>query len=158
MILEIGAKAPEFTTKIENGMELSLKDLLGSWVILYFYPKDDTSGCTKEACSFNESLASLTKIGAKVVGVSPDSSKSHDKFKTKYNLSFNLVSDEDHSISQSFGAWGEKSMYGRKYMGIFRSTFIIDPKGIIQYIFHKVNVNGHTEAVIKKIEELKISI
>ncbi len=155
MSLKIGSKAPDFCAKTDSNGKISLNELFGNWVILYFYPKDDTSGCTKEACSFNECLDKLTHYGAKVVGVSPDSPAIHDKFKLKYNLNLTLISDEDHSISETYGAWGEKSMYGRKYMGIIRSTFLIDPKGIIKYIFPKVSVKGHTEAVIKKLEELK---
>lgn len=154
MNLEIGTKAPNFESDTDSGGKLVLNELQGSWVILYFYPKDDTSGCTKEACSFNDNLDNLTKLNAIVVGVSPDSPSSHDKFKAKYNLNFKLVSDVDHKISESYNAWGEKSMYGRKYMGIIRSTFLIDPKGEIKHIFSKVNVNGHTEEIIKKLNSL----
>ncbi|MCX6146859.1 MAG: thioredoxin-dependent thiol peroxidase [Candidatus Kapabacteria bacterium] len=154
MSLEIGTKAPNFASDTDGGGKLVLNELQGSWVILYFYPKDDTSGCTKEACSLNDNLDGLTKLNAIVVGVSPDSPSSHDKFKAKYNLNFKLVSDVDHKISESYNAWGEKSMYGRKYMGIIRSTFLIDPKGVIKHIFSKVNVNGHTEEIIKKLNSL----
>jgi peroxiredoxin Q/BCP len=154
MSLEIDTKAPKFESDTDGGGKLVLNELQGSWVILYFYPKDDTSGCTKEACSLNENLDILTKLNAIVIGVSPDPPSSHDKFKAKYNLNFKLVSDVDHKISESYNAWGEKSMYGRKYMGIIRSTFLIDPKGEIKHIFSKVNVNGHAEEIIKRLNYL----
>jgi peroxiredoxin Q/BCP len=155
MALEIGKKAPAFTAEKDGGGEISLNDFLGKWVVLYFYPKDDTPGCTKEACSFRDNMDTITKLGAEVIGVSPDNSKSHDKFKQKYNLNFHLVSDNDKKICEKYGVLGEKSMFGKKYMGVIRTTYLIDDKGIIRFVFPKVQVGGHTEEVLEKIKELQ---
>ena len=155
MSVEIGKKAPMFTAEIEEGKKLALKDLIGKWIVLYFYPKDNTPGCTKEACSFRDNLSELTKLGAEVVGVSPDTIKSHEKFKTKFNLNFNLVSDPDKKICEKYGVIGEKNMFGKKIKGVIRSTFIIDPKGKIRHIYKRVKVAGHTEAVMEKLKELQ---
>jgi peroxiredoxin Q/BCP len=155
MALEIGSKAPDFSS-ISNGDKLiSLSDYLGKWVVLYFYPKDDTSGCTKEACSFRDNLSQLTELGVEVLGVSPDSAKSHDKFVEKYNLNFHLVADSDKKICESFNILGEKSMYGKKYIGVIRTTYLIDNEGKFQYVWSNVKVDGHVEAVVNKIKELK---
>jgi len=147
-MLKIGQKAPDFKLASGDGKTLSLKDFAGKKVVLYFYPKDDTSGCTKEACSFESNLKVIKKKGAIVIGISADSVDSHVKFAKKYGLSFPLLSDEKKEIIKSYGVWKEKSMYGRKYFGIERTTVIIDEKGIIRQIFNKVKVDGHTEEVL----------
>jgi peroxiredoxin Q/BCP len=146
--LKAGDKAPDFSLPTGDGTTISLKDLRGSTVILYFYPKDNTSGCTKEACSFRDNITALKKKGAVVVGVSPDSPPSHQKFAHKFNLSFPLVSDEKKTLVKAYGVWKQKSLYGRKYMGVERTTFIIDTKGIISHIFPKVKVDGHVEELL----------
>lgn len=146
-----GKKAPAFKLKDQDGNNVSLKDFLGQKVVLYFYPKDDTSGCTKEACSFRDNLPDFNKIKAVILGVSADSVASHKKFQEKYNLPFTLLSDEDKKVVNNYGVWVEKSMYGRKYMGIERTTFIIDEKGKIKKIFNKVKVDGHTEEVLSAL-------
>lgn len=155
MAIEIGKQAPTFTAMASGDKEISLKDYEGKWLVLYFYPKDNTSGCTKEACGFSENIKQFEKLDAEILGVSPDSVKSHDGFKAKYNLQFDLLSDPDKEIATKYGAYGEKSMYGRKYMGIIRSTFIIDPKGKVAAEYRKVKVNGHIEKVMKDLSELK---
>ncbi|MBI4535143.1 MAG: thioredoxin-dependent thiol peroxidase [Ignavibacteriae bacterium] len=147
--IKVGTKAPHFTLPTGDGKELSLEDLKGKKVVLYFYPKDDTSGCTKEACSFRDNLSAIKKKGAVVIGVSADSAASHQKFAAKYDLTFPLVSDEDRQLVKKYGVWKEKSMYGKKYMGIERTTFIIDSNGTIIHIFPKVKVEGHTEEILK---------
>jgi peroxiredoxin Q/BCP len=154
MSLEIGDKAPDFTLPADGGGKVSLKDLKGKTVILYFYPKDDTSGCTAEACAFRDQLPDFSKTKATVLGVSRDSVASHEKFKKKYGLTFPLLSDEAGKVTEAYGAWVEKSMYGRKYMGIDRSTFLIDPKGVIRGIWRKVKVPGHAEEVLKAAKAL----
>lgn len=146
-MLKIGQKAPDLILPSSDGKFLDLKDLAGKKIILYFYPKDNTSGCTKEACSFQDNLQVLKKKGAVVIGVSADSVDSHVKFAKKYGLSFPLLSDEKKDILKSYSVWKEKSMYGRKYFGIERTTVIIDEKGIIRQIFNKVKVDGHTDEV-----------
>ena len=154
MILAPGNKAPEFTLPSDQGDSVSLKSLRGSPVVLYFYPKDDTSGCTTEACEFRDAWSDVTASGAKLYGVSPDSVKSHQKFRDKYDLPFPLLADEDHSVAEASGVWGEKSMYGRTYMGILRTTFIIDEKGRIARVFEKVKPAGHAAEVLSALEEL----
>jgi len=154
MNVEAGDKAPSFNLPTDGGGNISLKDLKGETVILYFYPKDDTSGCTAEACAFRDALPDFSKAKAKVVGVSKDPVKKHDKFKEKYDLTFPLASDEDGKVCDAYGTWVEKSMYGRKYMGIERSTFLIDGKGVIRAIWRKVKVPGHVDAVLKAVQEL----
>ncbi len=146
--LHEGDKAPDFSLPTGDGTTIALKDLRGKTVILYFYPKDNTSGCTKEACSFQENSAALKKKGAIVVGVSPDSPESHRKFADKFELSFPLVSDEKKTLVKAYGVWKEKSLYGRKYMGVERTTFVIDAKGVITHIFNKVKVDGHVEELL----------
>jgi peroxiredoxin Q/BCP len=131
-----------------------LKAHRGKAVVLYFYPKDDTSGCTAEACAFRDALPDFSKINAAVIGISRDSVASHDKFKTKYSLPFPLVSDEDGKVCKAYGTWVEKSMYGRKYMGIERATFLIDGKGTIRHIWRKVKVPGHAEEVLEAAQAL----
>lgn len=149
--LSVGDQAPAFTLPDGDGRTVSLKELRGRKVVLYFYPKDDTSGCTKEACSFRDNLARVKRKGAVIFGVSADSPASHRKFSGKFDLTFPLLSDEDRSVIKSYGVWKEKSMYGRKYMGIERTTFIIDEKGRIAHIFPKVKVEGHTDEVLEKL-------
>jgi peroxiredoxin Q/BCP len=148
-MLEIGDKAPDFTLPADGGGKVSLKDLRGKTIILYFYPKDDTSGCTAEACAFRDQLPDFSKAKATVLGVSRDSVASHDKFKKKYGLTFPLLADEKGKVTEAYGTWVEKSMYGRKYMGIDRSTFLIDGKGVIRGIWRKVKVPGHADEVLK---------
>ncbi len=150
-MLKPGHKAPDFTLVNDEGNKVSLKDLKGKKVILYFYPKDDTSGCTAEACSFRDNIKIIEKKNAVVIGVSKDNTKSHQKFKKKYDLPFTLLSDESLDMIKAYDVWKEKSMYGKKYMGIERTTYIIDEKGKIQDIFNKVKVDGHTKEVLEKI-------
>lgn len=150
-MLKSGDKAPDFSLQSDTGEKINLKDLKGKKVILYFYPKDNTSGCTKEACDFRDSIKTFNKKNAVIIGVSKDSTESHRKFKSKYELPFTLLSDESADILKKYGVWKEKSMYGRKYMGIERTTFIINEKGLIEKIFNKVKVNGHIEELIKSI-------
>lgn len=154
-MLKEGSKAPDFTAKDQNGNTVKLSKLKGQKVVLYFYPKDDTPGCTKEACSFRDSFSLFTKKGIKVLGVSIDDEKSHQKFIEKYNLPFDLLADTEKKIVEKYGVWGEKSMYGKKYMGTLRKTFLIDENGKIVKIFDKVNVSEHADEVLKAFEEGK---
>lgn len=149
MPVDIGDDAPDFKLPTDGGGELSLSSLKGRTVVLYFYPKDDTSGCTKEAIGFRDALADFEKTGAAVVGVSKDGVAKHDKFKAKYDLNFPLVSDEEGTLCEAYGVWVEKSMYGRKYMGIERSTFLIDKTGKIARAWRKVKIPGHVEEVLE---------
>ena len=146
-MLEIGSTAPDFTMPTDNGGSVSLSALRGKPVILYFYPKDDTSGCTAQACDFRDALPRFGQAGATVIGISKDSVKSHDKFKAKYELPFMLASDEAGHVCEDYGVWQEKSMYGRKYMGIERTTFLVGPDGAIKAIWRKVKVPGHVAEV-----------
>jgi len=155
MALEKSMMAPDFKAPIEADNTLDLKDTRGKWVILYFYPKDNTSGCTTEACDFRDNMERITQEDAIVIGVSPDSVKSHDNFIAKHDLNFHLVSDPDKEICNAYGVIGEKSMYGKKYMGLFRTTFIINPDGEISHVFNKVRAKGHVDKVIEKLKELK---
>jgi peroxiredoxin Q/BCP len=147
-MLKEGAKAPAFSLPSDDGGTVALKDLKGRKVVLYFYPKDDTSGCTAEACEFRDRWAAVQKKGAVVLGVSPDGVKSHGKFKEKYDLPFPLLADEDHAVAEAYGVWGEKSMYGRKYFGILRTTFVIDEAGRVAKVFEKVKPKGHAAEVL----------
>jgi peroxiredoxin Q/BCP len=147
-----GDAAPDFTLPTDGGGAVTLSALRGKPAIVYFYPKDDTSGCTAEACAFRDALPRFG--GAQVIGISRDSVKSHDKFKAKHELNFTLASDEDGKVCEAWGVWVEKSMYGRKYMGIERSTFLVDAEGVIREAWRKVGVTGHAEAVRKAIERL----
>lgn len=146
--LDVGTKAPDFSLPDQDGSMVSLKSLKGKQVVLYFYPKDDTSGCTKEACDFRDSLAPIKKTGAVVLGVSMDGKGSHQKFIAKYGLPFALLSDEEAVTSKVYGVYKEKSMYGRKYWGIERSTFVIDATGRLKGLFRKVKVPGHVDEVL----------
>jgi len=154
MSIEVGDKAPDFTLPSDGGGEVSLKKLRGQNVVLYFYPKDDTSGCTAEACGFRDAFPKFGKVDAAVIGISKDSVASHDKFKKKYELPFTLASDTAGEVLERYGVWIEKSMYGRKYMGIERATFLIDGKGVVRNVWHKVKVPGHVEAVLAAVKEL----
>jgi peroxiredoxin Q/BCP len=148
---EEGKKAPNFKLKDQNGKTVSLGDFKGKNVVLYFYPKDDTSGCTAEACSFRDDFPKFGKLNAEIIGISPDSSASHKKFADKYDLPFTLLSDEDKKVVEAYGVWKEKSMYGRKYMGVERTTFIINGDGKINKIFNKVKVPGHNKEVMEAL-------
>ncbi len=153
-VLDAGDKAPAFTLAADSGGTVSLKDFAGKALVLYFYPKDDTSGCTKEAIGFSEKIDAFKRAGAAVVGVSKDSVAAHDKFKAKYDLAITLCSDPETKMIAAYGAWVEKSMYGRKYMGIDRSTFLIDGKGKIVRAWRKVKVPGHVEEVLAAVKAL----
>jgi peroxiredoxin Q/BCP len=153
-VLDIGDAAPNFDLPAGGGGQVALTKLKGKKVVLYFYPKDDTSGCTAEAIAFNGLKSQFEAAGAVVVGVSPDSVKSHDKFKTKYELGFALASDESKAMLEAYGVWTEKSMYGRKYMGVERSTFLLDGKGKIAKIWRKVKVPGHADEVLAAVKAL----
>ncbi len=150
-MIQEGDRAPDFSLPADDGSTISLDDLKGRRVILYFYPKDDTSGCTKEACEFRDALPRIEEEGAVVIGVSPDSVDSHVKFKKKYDLNFPLLADEEHSLAEAFGVWKEKSMYGRKYWGVERSTFLIDEEGVVRKAWRKVRPSGHAEAVTAEL-------
>jgi peroxiredoxin Q/BCP len=152
--IEEGAKAPDFTLPTHDGSKLKLSSLKGAPVVLYFYPKDDTPGCTTEACGFRDAKAKFAKHKAVVLGVSPDSPESHEKFRTKYKLPFTLLADEEHKVAEKYGAWREKNMYGKKSMGIARSTFIIDAAGKVAKVFKAVKVDGHDEQVLEALAEL----
>lgn len=148
-------KAPHFTLENSSGQKITLSGFAGKWVVLYFYPKDSTSGCTREAVDFTALLPEFTKRNAAVVGISPDSCASHVKFAKKYELTVELLSDPDHAVAEKYGVWQKKKLYGKEYMGIVRSTFLIDPKGNIGESWEKVAVAGHAEAVLAKIDELQ---
>jgi len=151
-MLEEGKKAPSFKLKDQNGEVISLDSLKGKNVVLYFYPKDDTPGCTKEACNFRDEFQKFNKLDAVILGVSPDSVESHKKFAVKYKLPFSLLSDEKKEILEKYGVWQEKSMYGKKYMGVVRTTVVIDNKGIIKKIFPKVKVEDHNTEVMETLK------
>ena len=150
---QVGDSAPAFTLSADDGSTVKLSDLRGKWVVLYFYPKDDTPGCTKEACSFRDERSQFTKTGAVVLGVSADAVASHRRFVEKFHLTFPLLSDPDFVVCKAYGVYKQKSMYGRTYWGIERTTFLIDPQGRMAAIFPKVSVDGHTEAVLRAIQE-----
>jgi len=152
--IEEGAKAPAFTLASDDGDKVRLADQQGSPVVLYFYPKDDTPGCTKEACAFRDQSAALAGLGAKVFGVSPDDVASHGKFRDKYKLNFPLLADTDHKVAEKYGAWREKNMYGKKSMGIQRSTFLIDAGGRVAKVWRRVQVDGHDAKVLEAIKQL----
>jgi peroxiredoxin Q/BCP len=154
MTVAIGDRAPDFKLPRDGGGSLSLKELRGRKVVVYFYPKDDTSGCTKEGEAFRDAYKAFGKAGTEIVGISRDSVKKHDAFKAKYGFPFPLVSDEEGAACEAFGVWVEKSMYGRKYMGIERATFLLDEKGVIREVWHKVKVPGHADAVLQAAQAL----
>lgn len=153
-MLKVGQTAPDFRLPTTDGSVIQLKKFRGRKVILYFYPKDNTSGCTKEACSFNENLIVFEKKKTIVIGVSVDNILSHQKFVEKYSLKFSLLSDENKNVVHSYGVWKEKSMYGKKFFGIERTTFVIDELGKIRHIYHKVKVDGHVNDVIEVIDKM----
>ncbi len=154
MTVEVGAAAPDFTLPTDGGGEVTLSALKGKPVVIYFYPKDDTSGCTKEACGFRDALPDFSAVDAEIIGISKDSVASHDKFKKKHELTFTLASDEGQDVCERYGVWTEKSMYGKKYMGIERSTFLVDRDGNVAQAWPKVKVPGHVDAVLKAVKEL----
>ncbi len=153
--IEEGQTAPPFTLTAADGDRVKLADLRGAPVVLYFYPKDDTPGCTREACAFRDAHKELTKLGARVLGVSPDDVSSHEKFRDKFRLNFPLLADVDHKVADKYGAWREKNMYGKKTMGIVRSTFLIDAQGKVAKVWKRVQVDGHDEQVLEALAELK---
>lgn len=152
--IEEGKKAPAFTLTADDGEKVKLSDLKGSPVVLYFYPKDDTPGCTKEACAFRDADKDLKKLGAVVLGVSPDDVESHVKFRDKFSLNFPLLADPGHKIAEKYGAWREKNMYGKKSMGIQRCTYLIDADGKVAKLWKRVKVDGHDEKVIEALQSL----
>jgi len=153
-MLNEGEIAPLFTLPTEDGAQLELSQLQGAPVVIYFYPRDDTSGCTTEAKDFTEKIAEFEKMGARIIGISPDSIKKHINFKNKYDLAVTLAADEEKTVAMAYGVWAEKKMYGRTYMGIVRSTFLIDKTGHIAKIWHKVKVKGHVLAVLEATRDL----
>lgn len=154
-MVQEGDKAPIFSGKNQRGEKISLSDFKGKNIVLYFYPKDDTPGCTTQACNLRDNFALLKKKGFEILGVSPDDIQSHMKFETKYTLPFNLLADPEHKIIEKYGVWGEKQLYGRKFMGLNRTTFIIDEKGIVKKIFLRPRVKEHAEEIIRFWEQQK---
>ena len=152
--IEVGAKAPDFTLAADDGSKIKLSALKGQPVVLYFYPRDDTPGCTREACAFRDAKKQLAAAGAKVLGVSTDDVASHAKFRDKYQLNFPLLADSDHKVAEKYGAWREKNMYGKKSMGIQRSTYLIDAEGKVARVWQRVQVDGHDEKVLAALKEL----
>ncbi|MFN3330155.1 MAG: thioredoxin-dependent thiol peroxidase [Acidobacteria bacterium] len=152
VMLREGDFAPDFTAKNQDGKEIKLSDFRGRKVVLYFYPKDDTPGCTKEACSFRDAFEVYAEKGIVILGVSTDDERSHKKFRTKYNLPFDLIADTDKSIVTAYGVYVEKSLYGKKYMGVERTTFLINEEGKIEKIFKKVKPEGHAEEVLREFK------
>lgn len=153
--LKNGNKAPDFTLPTDGGGSVTLSQLKGQPVIIYFYPKDDTPGCTQESCDFRDNLTAFKRLKAQVIGISKDSVKKHDKFKEKFELNFPLASDEDGKICEKYGVWVEKSMYGKKYMGIERSTFLIDEDGKIAHMWRKVSITDHVNEILQVLKERK---
>lgn len=153
--LDVGHKAPVFSLTNQDGKNVSLENFLGKWVVLYFYPRDDTPGCTKEAIDFSELLSEFTSNDAVVLGVSPDPQPSHQKFQAKHNLSVELLSDPEHAVLEEYGVWKEKNKFGKKSWGVERTTFLIDPQGVVKKIWDKVKVEGHAKEVVDSICSLK---
>jgi len=152
--IEEGKKAPAFTLTADNGTKVKLSELKGKPVVLYFYPRDDTPGCTREACAFRDRKQEMDKLGAVVLGVSPDTVESHVKFRDKFELNFPLLADPDHKVAEKYGAWREKNMYGKQSMGIVRSTFLIDQQGKVAKVWKSVKVDGHDEKVLEALQEV----
>ena len=150
--LDQGAQAPTFTLPDQDGNPVSLDDFKGSRVLVYFYPADDTPGCTKEACQFNDNLAGFQAAGVPVIGVSPDDAASHRRFRNKYGLQFPLLTDADHAVMEAWGAWGEKTRYGRTSVGVLRSTFLLDDQGRIERAWHNVKADGHATTVLAQLQ------
>lgn len=157
MTIKLGNKAPAFTLVNQDGEKVALKDYHGQWVVLYFYPKDDTPGCTTEACEFTSHLREFSKLDATIIGVSPDSPESHTKFIKKYKIKIPLLSDPGHRMIVKYGAWGEKTMYGKKTHGVIRSTVLIDPQGRIAHHWPKVTAAGHAEVVHEALAEYQMA-
>lgn len=155
MAIEAGDKAPAFTLEDGTGRKVKLSDHKGKFVVLYFYPKDNTPGCTQQACDFRDEHSALEKAGAVVLGVSPDSAASHQKFAAKHALPFPLLVDADHAVAEKYGAWGEKTLYGRKFMGIIRQTFLIGPAGKVVRVWPKVKVKGHVAEVLEALQDAR---
>lgn len=151
-MISIGSKAPDFKIQIEDGTNFTLSDYLGQKVIVYFYPKDNTPGCTTEACDFRESIAQFNQLNCKVLGISRDSVATHVKFKEKYNLNFPLGADEDGTVCQLYGVWVQKSMFGKKYFGVNRATFLIDEDGIVKHIWPNVSVSSHIKDILTVLQ------
>lgn len=154
-MITVGQTAPDFTLADQGGNPVSLSGCKGSPVVLYFYPKDDTPGCTKEACAFRDAFAEYRKRGARILGVSPDDPESHARFLQKYELPFTLLADPDHQVCELYGIWKEKNLYGRKSMGVERTTYVIDGEGIVRAAFPRVKVDGHSEAVLEALDRLR---
>lgn len=152
-ILRPGNLAPDFVGKDQDGKTINLADYKGKKLILYFYPKDNTSGCTAEACSLRDGYEDLKNLGMEVLGVSPDSEKSHKNFIQKYSLPFRLIADENHEIAEKYGVWGEKKMYGKAYFGILRTTFVINEQGVITHVFNKVDTKEHVKQILSEINK-----
>lgn len=155
MELKINDNAPLFSLPNQDNAEIALQDFQGSWIVIYFYPKDKTPGCTMEACDFRDKMESFNAMGAVVLGISPDSAKTHQSFIAKESLNFTLLSDTQKSVLKIYGAWGLKKLYGKEYEGVIRSTFLINPQGKIAYIWKNVKVKGHIEEVFAKLKELQ---
>jgi thioredoxin-dependent peroxiredoxin len=149
--LDVGDRAPTFTLPDQDGAKVSLKDFAGRPVVVYFYPADDTPGCTKEACQFNDNLRAFTRADVSVVGISPDKADEHVRFRTKYGLEFPLLSDPEHKVMEKYGAWGEKTLYGKKTTGVIRSTFLIGPDGKVRRAWYNVRADGHAEKVLQEL-------
>lgn len=150
--LEPGAKAPAFKLPDQDGKPVALKDFAGSPVVVYFYPADDTPGCTKEACQFNDNLRAFSRAGVAVVGISPDGAAKHTKFRAKFKLKFPLLSDPDHAVMEAYGAWGEKTLYGKKSVGVIRSTFVVGADGRIERAWYHVRADGHADKVLAELQ------
>ena len=155
VILEVGEPAPDFCLPNQDGNETCLKDFRGKWIVLYFYPRDNTPGCTQEACDFTNHLGDFERLNAVVLGVSPDTVESHRRFIAKHDLKITLLSDTSHEVLEKYGVWKQKKMYGKTYMGVERSTFIIDPEGNIAHVWRRVRVKGHVDQVAQKLQELQ---
>jgi peroxiredoxin Q/BCP len=153
--LEVGDKAPAFSLLDQDEKRIALKDFKGTQVVVYFYPADDTPGCTKEACQFNENLTTFGRAGVAVVGISPDGAEKHQRFRKKYGLKFPLLSDPGHEAMEAYGAWGEKTLYGKKSLGVIRSTFLVDDRGVINRAWHNVRADGHAAKVLEAARESK---
>jgi peroxiredoxin Q/BCP len=153
--LETGDRAPAFSLPDHDEKRLALKDLKGKPVVVYFYPADDTPGCTKEACQFNENLSTFNRAGVTVLGISPDGAAKHQRFRQKYGLKFSLLSDPEHKVMEAYGAWGEKTLYGKKSLGVIRSTFLVDETGVITRAWYNVRADGHASKVLELVKPSK---
>lgn len=154
-MIQVGQAAPDFSLSDQDGNAVTLSGCKGTPIVLYFYPKDDTPGCTKEACAFRDAFAEYRRRGARILGVSPDEPSSHARYVRKYELPFTLLADPDHSVCESYGVWKEKNLYGRKFMGVERTTILIDAGGIVRVVFPRVKVPGHSDAVIAALDGMR---